>query len=45
MPLDWFGNLLLLEVSETVFEKPHICETFIPPCENGRGLEPVAMDA
>jgi len=33
------------KVSETVFEKPHICETFIPPCENGRGLEPVAMDA
>jgi len=33
------------KVSEMLFEKPHVCSTFVPPCENGVGLEPVALEA
>jgi len=32
------------EVSELLFEKPHICDALVPPCENGVGLEPVPLE-
>jgi len=33
------------KVPEQLFVKPAICDEFIPPCENGRGLEPILLDA
>ena len=33
------------QVPEQLFAKPAICDEFIAPCENGRGLEPILLDA
>lgn len=41
-----FGPLNLgSEVPQFLFSKPSICGSLAPACENGRGLEPVQMDA
>ena len=39
-----FGPLKATPVPEQ-FEKPQICDKPAPPCENGRGLDPVVLDA
>ncbi|CAE7203246.1 CFAP99 [Symbiodinium sp. CCMP2456] len=33
------------QVDQTLLEKPSICESLVPPCENGRDVEPVTVDA
>ena len=41
-----FGHLTKgSQVSEDLLQKPEICDTSAPPCENGRGLEPVPLNA
>ncbi|CAK8991005.1 unnamed protein product, partial [Durusdinium trenchii] len=42
----FFGALTVgSEVPDFLFQKPSICGSFVPPCENGRGLDPVELDA
>ena len=33
------------EVPEFLFQVPAVCRSMAPPCENGRGLDPVVLDA
>ena len=36
---------LSTEVDSSLLEKPSICDHVAPPCENGRGVGPVTLDA
>ena len=40
-----FGPLKATPPVPEQFEKPQICDKPAPPCENGRGLDPVVLDA